>query len=774
MRRERDRDVIFSGAVLVMGASGIIAQLLILRELLITFLSNELSIGIILANWLVLEAAGSYLLGRTIERAKRKVVLFVAVTLLFSLALPPALYLARTWKTLAGAVPGQGMGLHQIFLASFLILLPVSLTHGALFTFACRIQSALSGRGAAGIGRVYVLETIGTVAGGIIFTYLLITHLSSFEASLAVSMANIFCCVLLLRNRPVMAAGHLPERAVLGLSVLLLAATAIALFGPLSGRLHRLSIDKQWPGQEVVHYQNSVYGNTAVIEREGEYTFFSNGIPAITAPTPDVIFVEEFAHLPLLYHPRPVNILVVSGGAGGVLRELLKHPVERIDYAELDPLVLRLVEKFPTELTEAELGDPRVRVHFRDGRLFLKETERRYDVVLVGLSNPMDLQINRFFTREFFSLVAARLEDGGIAAFTLPGSLTYLGPEVRDLNACIINTLRDVFPNLRVIPGDGYNILLASPAAELASCDAGCVEERFEEAGLETNFLNPFHIRYRLDPRWSDWFSDSMAGATESRNEDFRPLAVYFSLSHWNAKFAPRLQRLLARSGDVSLALLIGAMAVAVAPLLLLTRRLKDPIRIGIPFAIVSTGFAGMIFDLVLMFTFQALYGVVFYWIGLLVTAFMAGTAAGSFAMTRLMDRIRRDAAWFMTIEVALIAFALLLPAIFFGLRPLLERPGLIPGIRVMFLALSFLSGLLIGSQFPLAGKMHLKTSSDVGAAAGLLYGADLIGGWLGGIAGVVLFPVLGLLETCMTIAALKLASLVLVAAGSVPTRTGH
>ena len=65
-----DRNASFSVAVLVMGASGIIAQLLLLRELLITFLSNELSIGIILANWLVLEATGSGLFGRSIERAE--------------------------------------------------------------------------------------------------------------------------------------------------------------------------------------------------------------------------------------------------------------------------------------------------------------------------------------------------------------------------------------------------------------------------------------------------------------------------------------------------------------------------------------------------------------------------------------------------------------------------------------------------------------------------------------------------------------------------------
>jgi spermidine synthase len=768
--------VIFLVAILVMGASGIIAQLLLLRELLITFLSNELSIGIILANWLLIEAAGSFLLGRTIDRVRRKTALFVAVTVVFALSFPASIIAARTWKTMIGGLPGEGMGLPAIFLASFLILLPVSLTHGALFTFASRMQAGLSGRGAAGIGRVYFLENVGTLAGGLLFTFLLITHMSSVEAAFLVSLTNIIVCLPLLRLSGEIdrSEGALrgPPRAVAGLTALATAGAAVVLLGPFPGDLHEASIGRQWDGQRVVHYENSVYGNIAVIEREGEYTFYSDGVPAITTPTPDVAFVEEFSHLPLLHHPDPRELLVIGGGAGGVLRELLKHPVERIDYVELDPLVLDLVERFPTELTAAELSDPRVEVFTRDGRLYLKETGRRYDVVLIGFSDPRDLQVNRFFTRQFFSLVAARLKDGGVVALTLPGSLTYMGPEMRDLNACIINTLTDVFPGLQVIPGDGANILIASPDPDLSSCDMDCLLERFEEAALPLSFLNTFHLRYRLDPRWSAWFGDSMGEATKSRNDDLRPLGVFYSLSHWNAKFAPRMQGIVSRVGEVSFPLLAGAMGIAALPLLLLTRRKKN-LRVSVSFAVLSTGFAGMIFDLALMFTFQALYGVVFYWIGLLVTAFMAGSAAGSFAMTRILERLRRDAGMLMAIEGAMVVFALLLPVVFLGFEPYLEQPGLMTVTRVMFLVLSFLSGFLTGLEFPLAGKMTLGTSSRIGGTAGLLYGADLIGGWVGGIiGGVVLLPVLGLVETCLTLAVLKLVSLLLVAS-SPPARKG-
>ena len=92
-----------------------------------------------------------------------------------------------------------------------------------------------------------------------------------------------------------------------------------------------------------------------------------------------------------------------------------------------------------------------------------------------------------------------------------------------------------------------------------------------------------------------------------------------------------------------------------------------------------------------------------------------------------------------------------------------------------MFLALSFLAGLLIGMEFPLAGKLHLKSTPDVAGTAGLLYSADLIGGWLGGIAGgVVLFPVLGLAGSCVALGILKTVSLLLFAAATVRISAGR
>ncbi len=749
-------------AILVMGFSGIVVQILLLREFLVVFSGNELAIGIILANWLILEAFGSLFVGKRVERLKKRLEGFVGLQLFFSLCLPLAVYSTRILKDLIGVIPGEGVGVIPILYSSFLIFAPLSITHGALFTFGCKLYSLhfVSESKASSIGRVYVHETLGTIFGAIAFTYLLVPYLHSIRIALGIALLNSLLCLLLL-GYPLRKS--LTGKALAVGSTVFLVLCAYLILSPKADKIHHFSISRQWRGQEVVHYQNSIYGNITVTQRGEQYTFFSDGIPIITTPVPDIAFVEEFVHLPLLFHPSPKKVLVIGGGAGGVIHELLKHPVERVDYAELDPLLLKVVQRFPTPLTGAELADPRVNIEYLDGRFFIKKTHHRYDLVLVGISNPSTLQINRLFSKEFFSLVKERLEKGGILVMVSPGSLTYLSKALGDLNACTLNTLKEVYPYVRVIPGD-FNLFLASTSKGVSLINHTLLSQRLNERKLEVSLLTPFHIKYKLDSRWSDWFFTSLKGATEKINQDFSPLGMFYSLAYWNSLFSPHMKWLFKWFEQVSLKLL--SIPLAIFTLLFLIICFKAPTistKLSIPFAIMASGFAGMIFDLALIYTFQAVYGYVFHQIGLLVAAFMVGIAAGSLTMTSLLKRVKRNFFFFIGLELAMILFSVALPAIFLLFSPYLDSPAVFSFFRVIFFVLSFFSGLLIGAQFPLANKIYLKRSPNLSGTAGLLYGADLAGGWIGGLlGGVVLLPVLGLVQTCMAVVLLKMTSLLI------------
>lgn len=275
-------------AVLVMGFSGLVAEILLLRELLIVFSGNELCIGIILANWLILEALGCFLAGRGTETSGARTEAFTITTVLFSLSLPVAILLTRLLKQAIGISIGESIGFFPMLYASFLILLPVSTLHGAQFTLSCRMDSVFSGRQASSAGRVYAVETVGTIAGGIVCTALLIPHLDALTASFLLAALNGLVCLLLMA--PHWKAGRRRQSALVLSSLLVLGPGSLVLTGG-ADRLHDASIRAQWKNQNVVHYQNSRYGNVCTLENEGQYIFFLDGVPSIMTPIPDIAFI---------------------------------------------------------------------------------------------------------------------------------------------------------------------------------------------------------------------------------------------------------------------------------------------------------------------------------------------------------------------------------------------------------------------------------------------------------------------------------------------------
>jgi spermidine synthase len=713
---------------------------------------------------------GALFLGRKIERTKFKIEVFVCVQLLFALCFVVAIYFSRTLKTVIGVTPGEALGLLPMLLSSFFILLLVSITHGALFTFGCTLYNTINktSQGALSIGRVYVYETVGTLVGGIVFTYLLIPHFHTVNIAFVIAVLNVVMCLVLM-GKFWQSAQKLTR--LLGFSsFVILLSLCFLLFTDGAGYIQRSSVERQWSGQNVLHYENSIYGNVMVIKREEQYTFLSDGVPVLTTPTPDIVSVEEFVHLPMLHHPAPKEILIISGGAGGVIREVLKHPVERIDYVELDPLILDVVKKYPTPLTDTELTSPKLEIHYLDGRYFIRRTQNRYDLILVGLSDPKDLQVNRLFTKEFFLLAKNRLRQDGIVVIGMPGSLTYLSEELRNLNRCIINTVNDVFSYVKIIPGDATNLYLASESKEVSVTDHEVLIERLSKSDLEVRLLTPFHIEYKLHPRWHDWFVRSIAHGTDRINRDFHPLGVFYSLTYWNALFSPYLRGIFKYFEGISLQI-FAILLIGLTLLFLIVRaKVKRLSRMSIPLCIFTTGLAGMLFDLILIFAFQTLYGYVFYWIGILISAFMVGVAVGGYIATSLLSRIKKHFVFFSGIELSTVVFSIVLLFIFLEADVSLSSP-------ILFLPIAFTSGLLIGLEFPLANALHLsaKGKLELSHTAGLLYGMDLIGGWLGGvIGGVILLPALGLLGTCGLIILLKVSTfIILVSSASTFRRIG-
>ncbi|MFA5362802.1 MAG: hypothetical protein WC335_06120 [Candidatus Omnitrophota bacterium] len=731
--------------ILIVGASGIIAQVFLLRELLVGFYGNELTVGIILGNWILGEALGAYLIGKMVSSrsSAAPVVPFFILQFVFSAAFILSLYAARVFKTVLGIPFAEAAGLTPVFLISLAVNFPVAFCHGGLFSCLCRMQSP----GGRAIGKTYVWETKGTIVGGLAATYFFIPRFNSFQAAEIIGMVNCAVCLLFLRNLRV------KFHRVLAAGAFLLFSLVLVIIGP--GRLQDSSLLTQWKGARVLDYRNSVYGNIVVTGQEQQYTFYYNGLPFITVPYPDIIFSEEFGTIPLLFSDSPADILVIGGGAGGVLERILRHPVTRVDYAQIDPQVIGMLKKFPTFVTEKELRDARVRVINTDGRFFLKHGAGKYDVILTAFPQPSDLAVNRVFTREFFAEAKQKLTKNGVLAFCLPGSLTYVGKELRDVNAGIYRAAEIVFGSVRVIPGE-VTLYLASENPALLVQDAAVLSAKLERRDIRSGLLTPDYLRYRLDKRKEKWFLELITESSVPPNSDFAPRAVYDMMLFWNKQFSDPLAKIFESaviSGVKTAGIVVFLLFVA-GVYWVLRRKKRLWTRPVLAYSILTTGFFSMLINLMLIFIFQSACGCLYYKIGLLISFFMAGIAAGGMLVTSMVKRLKMGLRFYMAVEILIIVFT----AVFFSMPAIwIRNAG-----QLFFMILFFLPGFLAGLAFPLAASVYReKDAGGYAETAGILYGSDLLGGWLAGmIGGVLLVPLAGLAGTCLIIIFLKLSSL--------------
>ena len=739
-------------ALLLMGFTSLVVQTLLIREFLISFYGNELIIGLILANWIILEAAGSISSSRASLKSQRPLLIYALLQLWIALYLPLSIFFIRTAKNMLGLSLGEGVGIFTVITSSFFILAPLSMFDGAQFPFGCRIFSDFSRKPLESTGRVYILEAIGFIFAGPIFTYLLITKLNSFQIALLLGTVNVLSGILLLKD-------ELKDnlRQIFTVIMYLGLGLIIFVFLGFSSKIHYLSINKQWRDQKVLDYRNSIYGNLVVTKTHEQYTFYSDGIPIITTPTPDIASIEEFIHFVCLSHKNPQELLILSGGAGGIIKEALKYPLTRLDYAELDPVIIQLTKKFSSELTQEELSDPRLNIKYLDGRRFARLTKYKYDIILINLPMPSTLQLNRFFTQEFYKNIKSILKEDGIFAFRLPGSLSYISSELRNLNGSILNTLQAEFAFVKIIPGDS-NIFLAAKSDFVISPQI--FFNRIKEKNIKTYLLTPTLLSYRLDPSWSDWFRESLGNTSKIRgNFDLLPSGVFYSISYWNALFSQKLQGFFRSLERLNFKILLFVICLVGLCLFFFQRTIPKLRKMSIGFAISTTGFVGMSTNLMIIFAYQSFYGFVFHHLALLVTSFMAGLSFGGWLITKNLFRIKKEVLFFCYLELTFAIFCL-------SLSPLLIYLGKSPNDNLSFILfiLSALSGVLVGLEFPLANKIYVKNKTGLTQTAGILYALDLTGAWFATItASVILVPVIGIIKTCILLVVLKLISLVLI-----------
>ncbi len=715
------------------GLTAILGQVLLMRELAAVFYGNELVYGLALAIWMLWVAAGARLGGRLGHRS-----FFAAGLALSAAVLPAQIAFVRGVRPLVGITPGAFVGLGTVLWTTVIALAPLCLLSGALFGLGARLLAAEGGT----VGRAYLYESVGSMIGGVLFSFLLVSLLNPFQIAILIMGANLTVVAWFSRGRPC-------APSYLSRGVLLLAAVALAALSyPLGETLHRRTLDWSWPHR--VRAVDTRYGRLIVTALDGQRAFFQDGRLLFETQS---AFPEEVAHLPLLTHPDPRSVLLIGGGVDGTLREILQHPVESALYVELDPSIIAAAREHLPPADAAVLDDARVEVVPGDGRRFLKESRGTFDVVILSLPEPATGQLNRFYTREFFQEVKARLAPGGLLSLGLPSAENYWSPELTRRNASVYRTLEEVFATVAVTPGE-VNFYLASD--EGLDLTPAVLSARLAERGIETRWMTAEYLEFLLAGNRYAQVQAQLAGESGVQvNRDLVPICYYYDMVLWLSRFYGRLRGFFESSSPLRLGWLLPVLAAGV--LLLRGRR-----QWAVPSVVAICGFSGMTLQVVVLLAFQSLHGYVYHQLGLVIAAFMGGLALGAWAVDRV-PRVRlamRPALSLALPQLLLALYAVALPLLFAW------SPRLPP---LVFGLLALVSGSLGGAIFALAAVQAQAAGQGAGQVAGRLYAADLVGGCVGAVAAAgLLVPVLGIPQACAVVALLNLGGAILFRPGAV------
>jgi spermidine synthase len=690
-------------SLFALGFTSLYTQIFLLREFMSVLYGNELVMAIILSNWMILTGIGA-MFGSLFLRIRNKYPFLVFLQ--FVLALLPILTTLKLdlWK--AFSVPfGSMVSLWTMYSVSLLLLAPFCLLNGFLFVAYSSLLSEMKNNNE--YGRSYSMESFGSMAAGIVVNFVFLWLFDTWFSLKILLVVNMMVTFLLFRR-------SVPSFSKWIILPVMLLLMVLPFCTNLSGYCGRIL----FPGQKLLSSRETPYGKVDVTMNPGQLNFYENGL--LLFSTGNAIFNEEAVHYAMVQHPAPKSVFLAGGGISGTMIEILKYPVERIGYVEINPAVIM------TGLRFSDFSfDRRIHVYENDARKFLKTFPQKYDVALLNLPDPSTLQINRFFTSEFFHLLKSRLNPGAVVSLTLASTADYVSENAGRLNAVIFQTLRSVFENVIILPGQkNYFICSDRPV----STDIAAMIGR---KGIQTQYVNAYYLDDDLLRDRSSYIVSHLP-VTEEINKDSRPIAFFRQISYWTSFFGTNIK----------------IIALVLIVFLILLGFVLNPVSFGL----FTGGFTASSIEIIILLVSQVAFGFVYQMYGLIVTIFMTGLAGGSVLQHKFIPNPAIHS--YLALQASLAGFCIILPVILYvsGLFAISGLPFILI-LSVLTFTIAFLTGL----EFSVSTFLRPGSMANIPIRN---YSADLFGSSLGVlVAAIFLIPLLGTCMSCALLAGLNILS---------------
>ncbi len=436
-------------ATAVSGFCALAYEVLWTRILIVTIVATDYVFSSILAAFLVGIGSGAAIYNRHKSRLQDSGIsahqllgslgaAHIAIGALISLSVVGLYQLPTFYVALTAIFQSVGLdNFHARQLANlavaFIYLGLPAIIMGISFPLAGEVLGRYRKTPASAVGQLAATNTIGALFGALVAGFVLIQTVG-FERSIhLVILLNITCGVLLVAraaNRKLLVISSPVAGVVIAVAAIanpgMLRAWDQHLFAVYQSDNPQLAYSNDIIEQVLKNYKILYYGEgsssiVSAAELEGIKIFSTNGRVEATSHLQDRLNQLALAHLPMLLHPDPKQVLVVGGGSGMTLGSISIYPsLERVVLAEIEPEVLGVINAF-SDLNHDVLNNERLEVVLNDGRNYLLTADReRFDVITSDPIHPLFRGTGYLYTREYFTLASERMNRGGIMAQWLP------------------------------------------------------------------------------------------------------------------------------------------------------------------------------------------------------------------------------------------------------------------------------------------------------------------------------------------------------------------
>ena len=502
--------------------------------------SSNIAMGVVISMF-ILGYLTSILFGTWADRLKSTKYLvllfmaiefFVGVLIIFMGDIMKAAPVIAEWFAGLPVLGGVSYYTYLLIVVAFMAGIVPALMGGEM-PIAMKILSGISSDAYEDIGKntgtIFALDSLGSALGGIFTAIFLLENFGKKDTALMVGLVSLFVVLLFgilyaaYRKRPLAKRQWARARSLM--TVLKKHRPGIIWFLVIGTILSTLMVNfapikyggqqEDYPGI-VIYYEETPYNSIAVSQHmELELTMYQN-LKLVLSEKDHFQLYEPMVHVPMMNMQGPERILVIGGGNGGVLSEVLKHrSVKDVTVVEVDPAMVKVSKQYFSTLLNSPFDDPRVKVEYELPRDYLNRyTEatpsvtgnlsvvmEKFDCVFIDLMEPRTLERAMNYTVEFYENVSRVLAEDGLV-------ITHASSPVITPETCVVirNSMAEAYGSARLFGTDSWSsgpyLFSVGWVGDEPVEEMNRIEQNFANLTGQTTFYSPMnHPAYWLNAR---------------------------------------------------------------------------------------------------------------------------------------------------------------------------------------------------------------------------------------------------------------------------------